>query len=234
MILCDDREVPSGIPEMLRSPHTVQRLTHGDYAWYDKAGRYLLIERKSTGDFLSSARDGRLASVESLREASDVAFMLLEGFPLVIDGKVAWSGGARKYRMDTVLMPYRKTRWGIASVLGLQWSIIYGAGVIPLFTGDAFQTACLLDAAWRSSQKESFTWGGLLPNQWVSDRVPPTQQAYRGFEGIGPKLAAALYECYPTMRQLCAAKLADLIKVPGLGTMRAKRLFSFLRGKNAR
>jgi ERCC4-type nuclease len=68
-----------------------------------------------------------------------------------------------------------------------------------------------------------------LPMGSVPSRSEPTaKRMYGCIEGIGPELADALYEAYPTVAELVAADREALTAVEGIGEMRARRILAAL------
>lgn len=64
-----------------------------------------------------------------------------------------------------------------------------------------------------------------------SRREPTAMRMFACIEGIGPELAAALYEAFPTVAELVAASRADLTAVEGIGETRARRIQTVLRDR---
>ncbi len=80
VIIVDDREQPSGLPEAIRKvvgqAPEVRRLMVGDIA----IGDQILIERKTVADFIDSILDGRLErQLNALMQSAKQAILIIEG-----------------------------------------------------------------------------------------------------------------------------------------------------------
>ena len=234
MMDVDFHEEQSGIPKLLSVSYDYKNLPAGDYGWYDLDNRYLLVERKSLSDFMGSIADGRLREpIDRLREAADISFLLIEGIPVTIAGKVGSSTKIQPWRKGIALLHYRPTGWHVNSVLAEQWGMILGAGLLPLWTVDKAHTARLLSAAYKSSQKEAFGFPKYAANRWIGSNANPTLKSYATvLPLVDAKLAARLLEKYPTWRSLCHAQVKGLTSIQGIGKLRAERIIEFLGGRD--
>ena len=76
MIIVDDRESRSGVPDKLKGEWEYNHLKIGDYV-IPKTG--ICIERKEGGDFISSANNGRLfEQINRMTDAYDHPILLIE------------------------------------------------------------------------------------------------------------------------------------------------------------
>lgn len=214
-VTVDDRE-PAGVLEAVRdhpdvTEVVVDRLPTGDLA-IDSVG----IERKTLRDYVNSAM-GRSGSdltdqVERMAAAYDHAYVLLEG------------DFADLATLRTTVSP-ESVRGSMASITARQ-----EVPVIPCT--DRTQ---LVDFAIRLGRKhvEDPSSRRLPVGSVASRREPTTKRMYGCIEGIGPELAAALYERYPTVEALLAASLEDLTRIDGIGETRARTIYAAFRESDA-
>lgn len=209
----DDRE-PPGIASALRAHPDVEsvdvrRLTSGDVV-----AEGVGVERKSVGDYLSSAlgRGGTdlESQVRTLVEAYDHAYVLLE----------ADLAGLEAHRPNVAAASIRGS---IASITAR-----FGVPVVPCGDRDR-----LVDLAVRlvhkHTEEPSVRWPapGAVPNR----DEPIAKRMYACIEGIGPTTAEALHDAYPTVESLLDATTGDLRSVAGVGPVRAAAVFEAFRSE---
>lgn len=205
-VIVDDREPTSVIETLRRHPEVaevaVERLSAGDIVIEPVA-----IERKTPRDYLSAvtARSGPDLEdqVERMTDRYAHGFVLLEGNLDDFD------------RMQTGVSP-EAIRGSMASITAR-----YGTPVIP-----CSDRRRLVDFAVRLGRKhlEDPSPRPLSPGSVPSRREPTVKRMYACIEGIGPTLADALYEAYPTITDLAAASHGDLVQVEGIGEKRARTI----------
>lgn len=195
MILVDDRERASGICDRLTALKVEHRVTHLPTADYVIDGR-VLIERKTTRDFMVSLHDGRLfQQATRLRTDCRRAIMIVEGPSL----------------------PGRPGVRGALCCLAVKW-------YIPVLRAvDLAGTAWLLArmAAYDSYRVQPFCGyhyraKGATLN--VHERV------LCEIHGIGPERARRLLERFGTAVAVLNASLPDLLAVHGIGRSAAGSL----------
>lgn len=175
------------------------------------------IQRKEVKDFFASVQDGRLA-VELAQMRGNLAIPLV-----IIEGKMIWSE-------DDILM---HTTFGKpvtrASFHGMLFAITYeGANVF--FTDSTKHTAALVThlASW--SQKDDHNsmrrrpgpdvasmWGKATNKDWA-------RHLLQSFPGIGPTVASDIIEHFGRVPMRWDCEPADLVRIPGVGKVRAKAL----------
>ncbi|SFB86730.1 ERCC4-type nuclease [Halobiforma haloterrestris] len=207
----DDRE-PAGVAAAVRdhpdvTEVAVDRLSAGDLV-IGSVG----VERKTPRDYVSTAmgRSGPALEdqVERLAAAYDHAYVLVEG----------------EFR------DFETLRTGVspASIRGSMASITarHGVPVVPCGDLDG-----LVDFAVRLGRKhvEDPSSRPLPTGAIASSREPTTKRMYGCIEGIGPQLAATLYERYPTVEALLEADLAELTEIEGIGETRARTIYAAVR-----
>jgi len=82
MVIIDDREVQqhNNIPELLGLPVSVTRLDAGDYAFVDRDGRPIGIERSEVNNFMQKLNSGELEEqLERCSNAFNTVILLIEG-----------------------------------------------------------------------------------------------------------------------------------------------------------
>lgn len=210
-VAIDDREPASLIRTVREHPDVesveVLRLAAGDLV-IDGTG----FERKTLSDYVSSAM-GRSGSdlddqVRRLGERYDHAYVLLEGN---LDDLEGLRTG----------VPASAIRGSIASITARQ-----GVPVLPCSDRDR-----LVDMATRLGRKHVEEPSvRQLPTGAITARDEPTaKRMYACIDGIGPRLAAALYESYPSVEALLTASIEELQAIDGIGEGRARRIHGALR-----
>lgn len=207
----DDREPASLVRAVREHPDVesveVTRLPAGDLA-IDGVG----FERKTLSDYVSSTM-GRSGSdlddqVRRLDERYAHAYVLLEGN---LDDLEGLRTG----------VPASAIRGSIASITAR-----HGVPVLPCSDRER-----LVDMATRLGRKHVEKPSiRRLPTGAITARDEPTaKRMYACIDGIGPRLAAALYESYPTVEALLAASIEELRTIDGIGEDRARRIHGALR-----
>lgn len=212
-VTVDDREPAAVIRAVREHPDVasveVVRLPAGDLA-IEGAG----FERKTLPDYVSTAmaRSGPDLDdqVRRLDERYAHAYVLLEGN---LDGIEGLRTG----------VPASAIRGSIASVIAR-----HGVAVLPCSDRER-----LVDMATRIGRKHvEEPSDRRLPASSVTTRDEPTaKRMYACIDGIGPRLAAALYESYPSVEALLAASSEELRAIDGIGEGRARRIHEALRGE---
>lgn len=207
----DDRE-PAGLVDAVRdhpdvSEVVVERLPAGDVA-VDSVG----VERKTLRDYVDgvAGRSGPdvYDQVERMNEFYDHSYVLLEWELADVDS------------LRTAVSP-AAIRGSIASITAR-----HGTPVVP-----CTDRRRLVDLAVRLGRKHVEDPSvRRLPNGSVpSRREPTTKRMYGCVPGIGPQLAAALYEAYPTVEELLEASVEELTLIEGIGETRARAIRAALR-----
>ena len=199
-IEADDRERPSGIPDLLGAETgvrlTLRRLSLGDYL---VNGR-LLFERKTMRDFAQSIVDGRLfRQARGLANSRWRPALVLEDPP------------ADRERIN---VPWEALQGGLVTV-----SLIFA---IPVLRSETpAETARLLIY---SGTQECRHAAGLLKRPGYRPRSKAARQRYilQGMPGVGPTRAARLLERFGSVRAVLNATVADLTGVAGIGRRTAE------------
>lgn len=209
-VTVDDRE-PPGVVEAVRTHPDVddllvERLSAGDIV-IGSVG----IERKTLRDYVSGVmgRSGTDLRDQAERMAAtyEHAYVLLEADLGSVDS------------LRTAIPP-EAIYGSMASITARQ-----GTPVIP-----CTDRARLVDFAIRLGRKhvEDPSRRRLPVGAVPSRREPTAKRMYACIDGVGPELAAALYEAFPTVAELVAASRDELTAVEGIGEKRARAIRSAL------
>jgi DNA excision repair protein ERCC-4 len=206
-IIADEREKPSGVPDVLRSLGAsveYRVLEVADYV----VGSYA-IERKSVRDFVSSLYSGRLFDqAHRLGEAYDAIFLIVEGN--------LWEEirGARNPR----------SLWGalISSVLDF--------GLNTFFAPDEKQTAQFLITLGRGGRHRRGSGGPpmIVRKPRTADMKRVQVSILSSLPGIGPKMAEQLLTHFGSLRKVFSASLTEMSVGAHLGKARALSLVKLL------
>lgn len=189
-----------------------------DILWTDPSHGMVGCQRKEFNDLLASVADGRLS--KELGQMNHV------GLPvLILEGQPRWT-------LDGALAdPYRS--WTRTQHRGLIMSI-QTKGVFVLQTEDLADTAeAIVDLrAWAAKTrhtsldrrpKAAGTWGKASHKDWCKHLL-------QSFDGLGPVQAAAIYDHFNGLPMRWVVDEADLMRVPGIGKTKARRLVEALGG----
>ena len=204
IITIDNREKNSGIADKLASKNVniiFRQLFVGDYLINDD----IVIERKTSEDFVQSIINGRLFSqCAKLRKSGAVPLIIVEGNPFKTRHKI------RDEAFKGALLS-----------VSLSWQI-------PVIRSSGKEdTARLIVMA--SKQHESPTV--FIRRKGIKPKKAQKQQHYlvEGLPGIGPALAHRLLLHFKTIEQIILADVKSLEKVEGIGKNKAAKLFKFFR-----
>ena len=196
----DDRERPSGIPDLLRAEAgvavNIRRLALGDYL---VNGRFL-FERKTFQDFALSIVDGRL-----FRQARRLAncrwrpVVFLEGTAL---------------DLESIHVTWEALQGGLIAT-----SLIFGIPVLRSRT--PAETARLLIY---SAMQEARHATGLTKRPGYRPHSKAARQRYilQGLPGIGPIRASQLLERFGGVEAVMTAGAPELAEVAGIGLRTAE------------
>lgn len=205
-VTVDDRE-PEGVTAALRdhpdiATVAVKRLPAGDLVIESVA-----VERKTLQDYVSSVMSRSGPDLEDqvsrMVDRYAHAYVLLEG------------------NLDDI--DHLRTGVSAEAIRGSMASITarHGTPVIP-----CADQRRLVDFAVRLGRKhiEEPSTRTLPAGSVPGQHEPTVKRMYACIEGIGPELAEALYEMYPTVAELLAASRDDLLAVEGIGEKRARTI----------
>ncbi len=205
-IVVDEREAPSGIPDLLkgRGLQVEHRMLEvGDYVVSSDCA----IERKEARDFFKSLYSYRLFDqVYYLSEAYEYPVLIVEGDPTIF----------------TRGMTRPRTFWGALVTLSFQYDLSL------FFTLDAHQTADLIYtlAIRRRFVRPRGPWVRKKPRARTLEKNQ--LMLVSSLPRIGPKLADRALESFGTVRRVFSASVAELSAVNGIGRMTAEKMSAFL------
>jgi len=201
-IVIDDRELSSGIPDLLRRKSVyvqLKRLDVGDYVIGEHA-----VERKTVRDFITSLYGGRLFDqARRLSQAYKNPVLLVEG------------------DIQEVLADLRNPRvyWGTLLALALNFDFNV------FFTLDAEQTADFLHIL---ASKTRGRAGQIRPLLVKKPRMATTKDwqlaLLESLPTIGPILAEKLLLSFGSVRNVVRASKVELAVKGGIGMARAKKI----------
>jgi len=205
-IVVDEREAPSGVPDLLKRMGLQvehRMLEVGDYVVSSECA----IERKEARDFFKSLYSKRLFDqVYHLSEAYEHPVLIVEGDPTLF----------------TREMTRPRTLWGALVTLSFQY------GLSLFFTLDARQTA---DLIYTLAMRRRF----VRPKKPLVRKKPRAGTLEKNqlllvssLPGIGPKLADRALERFGTIRRVFSASVAELSTVKGIGRITAEKISALL------
>jgi DNA excision repair protein ERCC-4 len=200
LIICDQGEERSGVPQRLRNAGCVvevDRLLAGDYL---VSGAFA-IERKSKTDFVNSLRDRNLfVQLERMSEQYEYSALLIEGD--------SWEGD-RGLRRPLLAELYH-------------W-ISHRPNVSVLYTpSEAFSASVLAELA----RREQFASGSSPATPARRTTVRNPRQLVLAFPGVGVANADKLLARFETVRAMAQASEDDLRQT--IGKTRGSKLYALL------
>ncbi len=203
-VVVDVHEKSSGMPELLMllgAEVRYERLSVADYV----LSEHTAVERKSARDFVSSLFSGRLfEQADRLRDAYENAVLLVEGSLTEAAGEHA------------------------SAVWGSLFSLAVERGVVVLQAADREDCARAIVTLAKREQRER--------NVRPAVRHKPRLMSLRerqvflvcGLPGVGEELAVRLLRRFGKPRRVFAASKRELMKVQGIGRLKAERIAEVL------
>jgi len=203
-IIADNREKSSGVPDMLVNEDInviMEQLSVGDYMIDED----IVIERKTNIDFVQSIINGHLFDQCSrLRKTGKVPLIIVEGNP---------------FKTGHDIKP-EAIKGALLSV-SLSWQI-------PVIRSSGKEdTVRLLIIA----SKQQINPPTFIRRTGKKPKKMQKQQHYflQSLPGVGPELAQRLLAHFNTIEQIVLADINSFLKVGGIGTTKATKLFEFFR-----
>jgi len=200
-ILVDFHEEASGIPDILRklgAKTFIVSLPIGDY----QPSERVVIERKSTKDFISSIKKKRLfEQLRYLSELVEIPILLIEGEDLYSEKGIHRKG-----------------------ILGALTSIVVYYSVPTIFTRNREESAEFIFLVARREVVEKPPSLAIFEKKRAKTRKEEIMRVVLSLPGIGPYLASNLVSHFKTLRNLFNASETELLQVEGIGKERAKKL----------
>ncbi len=199
-IVVDDRERRSGIIEILKRTGldvTIKRLLYGDYL----IDGQLVVERKTANDFAASVMSGRL--FRQIRELKKIPLRVV----LMVEGNL--------YRTKHAIEPDAVRGALISISAAWQVPVIFSASM-----QDSVTLLRTIAAQLETSQEVVSLRGGYRPKRLINKQLFILQ----GLPGVGARLAIKLLYHFRDVAHVFSASSEDLIKVDGLGPVKARRI----------
>jgi len=205
-VIVDEREKPSGVPDLLKEyglQVEYQMLDVADYVVSPDCA----VERKKERDFLKSLYSGRLF---------DQAHRLCETYNrpvLIIEGE-------RPLFVRELARP--RAFWGALTTLAFEY------GLSVFFTADTRQTADFIYTL--TKRRGLVRRRGPLIRKKLKARTLEKNQLFlvSSLPGIGPKLADRALRRFGTVRRVFSASVAELSSVHGIGRIKAEKMAEIL------
>jgi len=204
MIVCDERERASGVPQELALLGVITKfamLPAGDYIVSPSTA----VERKSVRDFVTSLYDGRLfKQVSELGRVYSNHILIVEGDPAEIAG----------------------IAYNIKSYYGALSSVMLDFNTKTIFTPSPRETAIALEAmARRLARSKPEKWFTMYQSRPKGNTLQEQQMTVvMSLPGIGQNLARRLLVSFSTVRKIMNASSSQLASVEGVGRARAEKI----------
>lgn len=198
-IIVDHRETAGGVARHLHELGAAiepRQLEIGDFVLSDR----VVVERKSTADFVDSLIDGRLFDQLKELKAYPRPFLVLEGDSLYGHRNISWE-----------------------AILGAVAAVTVDHGIPVLQSKDAQDTARFLVAVAKREQHRENRKLAVRHGKPLSD---DDRQLYLlcGLPGVSDVLARRLLERFGSVAAVFAAGVRELAEVEGLGPAKASEI----------
>jgi ERCC4-type nuclease len=173
------------------------------------------VQRKEINDLIASVHDGRLQ-----RELMQMKALGLG--VLVIEGRLQWaSGGALLTNSSWTITQHRGLTWSVQSRgywIATTESLADTCDWLSMFTK---WTAKPRHSSLTNRPKPKSAWGFATDRDWGIHLL-------QSFTGIGPEVAARIYDNYGGVPLTWTTDAMELQQIPGIGATKAERLVSAL------
>ena len=205
-VLVDDRE--RELIEFLNSldvEHDVERLEVGDVIINGE----VVIERKTSGDFVSSLLDGRLfGQIKAMNENFERPLIIIEG---------------SSNEMFALRNIHRN------ALLGLQVSIALKSRIPVMFSKDITETANIIKIIVKQIENPAEQKLRIKKPQMTEQEEQ--QFIIEGLPLIGPKTARSLLEKFGSVKGVLTASVEELQEVDKIGKKKAENIVELLEKK---
>ncbi|AIC14213.1 ERCC4 domain-containing protein [Nitrososphaera viennensis] len=219
-IVVDERERPSGIPDILRRSGVVvdfAQLIVGDYIVSPDTA----VERKTVHDLIHSIYDGRLyVQCAQLVKHYQKPIVIIQG-DLTKLAEIPEDIEEEKKKKMAERLPLA---FDALATVAMEFRIPV------LHAPDAEHTAVLLGTLAAKGLQNGGIASGPLLKKIRKENPVYLQQLYvlSSVPGVGDKLAARMLEKFKTPQRALNASAAELATIPGFGLARAQRLRKIL------
>jgi ERCC4-type nuclease len=182
------------------------------------------VQRKTVPDLFASVRDGRLTRGIGAMAALDVAL-------LIIEGDLRWTVEGAAEPDDAGARP--ATSWSREAYRSLLWSV-RARGVWVETTPDLAATIQIVMSLRKWASKdvhEALDRRGRPRPGGAADG--DALHILQGLAGIGPRTAARILDHFGALPLTWSVSEDELAAVPGIGKVRARRLWTLLRAGDA-
>jgi len=193
----------------------IANLPVGDYLL--QMGDYgVLVERKSSLDFVSSIKNNRLWDQMQRMLADEVMNIFIKRRALVIHG----------FLSD----PLFSSGFGWNHIMGALMEIQYKYRIPVFYAEDDdalvefFRILAKREIEGKNEGEIEKRWSRIPPKRFMSEREWKLY-VLSSFPNIGPKLAEELLERFGTIEKIARANILELKKIPGVGEKKAKSLY---------
>ncbi|EWG07301.1 MAG: nucleotide excision repair nuclease, Xpf [Candidatus Aramenus sulfurataquae] len=205
-IYVDDRELNSGIPEILRElgiAVIIKQLSVGDYVISEDTA----VERKTVSDLVNSVFDKRFFDqLERLSSTYANPFLVIEG--------------------DVTRIREITDRWKAVNSALVSATLSFNVKV--LYSIDKRETAEILKKISEKVSSESKKRGITLHDKPKFENIKQEQEyLVEAFPQIGEILAKKLLEYFGTVRSICNASISELEKAIG-SRRKAEEIFKII------
>ena len=236
LIVLDNRESNSTLPALIKlNGHDIkfEHLRYGDIKISDR----VLIERKSSRDFIDSIIDGRiLKQAKGLFSSAIRPLLIVESMesdrihPNAVMGAMAW------ITLDLGL-PVLMTKSIEETARFVSVAAKREAKILKLLLDkfsvnkrdpelDSIRAASSEINSMINDSKNT----GILFERWENDVKSKREKILSNLPGIGPKTAKSIMSHCNDIMGLCMLELEDLCNIEGVSSSQASELFRFLHG----
>jgi len=213
-IVVDTREIPSGIPDLLKQlkvPITMAQLVHGDY-WVGS----LPVSRKEVNDYVSSLTSGHLnTELYELSHGYGMSFLIVEGN---ITQALMGGGFSRdSYFSSLVGSAIKRAPDGAQGVINL------------ISVDNKWDTALLL----KHMHEKILSGEQRLPKMERSAQGPEATLVYAlaAYPGIGETRARNIVKKFDGLDSLLSASVESIAEVENIGEKTAQKFYDKLHEK---
>ena len=202
VIEVDYRERDVGVLEVLRGGEgVVVEKTHLPIGEY-RISNHIVVERKTTKDFVLSIIDGRLfPQAALLKRHTETPFMVIEGMDLFYTG----------YKIN-----HQAIKGAIVS-LSVSWQLPLIFSKTPCGTAEILIMAGMHGAKYKND---------VLKRMGRKPKRIQTRKLYllQGLPGIGPRMAKRMLEHFGSVEKVFTANEEELIRLEGIGKKKAMKI----------
>lgn len=213
---------PLEIRKLIRDqakPHSLPEKYGADFLILGH-GVWVAVQRKTIPDLLGSLEDGRLARETAMLKRTDVPVLIVEGRP--------------EYTGDGHLIHAYQSRYTKEQIRNLLRSVSH-EGIRVEYTDSAVDTVDAViemekyysksvhrSLAVRPKAAAKTDWGTRYDRDWAIFLL-------QGFPGVGPALAAAIFDHFGEVPLAWTCRKKELEQVDGIGKRRAEALWKALK-----